>query len=90
MGVYAEMIVVSLAIGIALSSLALSLIAILLAAVALVDVHAFRRSTHQIQYMPVDQVAASKPDPIDKVMAEHDQKVYDNLESFYPGKEEVV
>jgi hypothetical protein len=84
------MISSGIAVGLALSSMLLAIIAITAAAIALVDVHAFRRSTHQIQYMPVDQATKSAADPIDKVMAEHDQKVYDNLEAFYPGKEETI
>lgn len=86
------MVIVGLSVGFALSALLISIGASAVSFYALADVKGFRSSTHQIQYMPVDQVVnpPAEQATLDKVMAEHDKKVYDNLEAFYPGKEEVV
>lgn len=74
------------AVGCALASLFLAIFACLLAAVSLIDVHAFRRSTHNIQFVPADKPAAE----FDKTLAKHEQELYDNLEHSYPGKEETI
>ncbi len=84
------MISAGFAVGFALAAMTIAIVSVFVAAAAIIDVHAFRRSTHQIQYMPVDQATKISPDPVEKMMAEHDQTVYDNLASYYPGKDETV
>lgn len=76
---------IGFAIGFSIASMCLSIVSIVVAAWALIDVQAFRRSTHQIQYVPVDDsVLKKEQDQINKQYADIAQQSWDNLGTTDP------
>ena len=78
------------ALGFSLAALFLSIIAAVAAGWALIDVQAFRRSTHQVQYVPIDEVAAKKEqEALNKQYADIAQDSWDNLGTVDPKDQNI-
>lgn len=81
---------IGLAVGFSLASLFLSIAAVVVAAWSLIDVQAFRRSTHQIQYVPVDEALAKKEqEEINKLYTDIANQTWDNLGTVDPKDESI-
>jgi hypothetical protein len=56
----------------------------------LIDVQAFRRSTHQVQYVPIDDGLAKKEqEQINQQYADIAQKSWDNLGTVDPEDQNI-
>lgn len=79
-----------MALGFALAALFLSAVAACVAAWALIDVQAFRRSTHQVQYVPVDEALDKKQtEELNKIYSETAQESWDNLGTVDPKDQNI-
>lgn len=81
---------IGLALGFSLAALFLAAVGAVVSAWALIDVQAFRRSTHQIQYVPVDDAAAKlEHEALNKQYADIAQKSWDNLGTVDPEDQNI-
>lgn len=81
---------IGLAVGFACSALFLSAVAACVSAWALIDVQAFRRSTHQVQYVPVDEAFDKRQtDELNKKYDAVAQETWDNLGTVDPKDQTI-
>ncbi len=81
---------IGMAVGFALAALFIALAAACIACWALIDVQAFRRSTHQVQYVPVDEALDKKQtEELNKIYSETSQESWDNLGTVDPKDENI-
>lgn len=81
---------IGFAVGFACASLCLAVAACVVSAWCLIDVQAFRRSTHQVQYVPVDDVMAKKADQeINKQYTDIANQSWDNLGKVDPEDQNI-